>query len=179
MEWFAWLTHWGWVTHICASKLTIIGSDNGSAPGRRQAIIWTNAGILLIGPFGTNSSEIFIEIYIFPFKKMHLKMSSGNCRPFSLGLNVLNVSHQTNLTNLIKILSHISHYTIQNGNMYIFVLNGALWNMGQVHCVIYGIGLFTRSSYVNQWLRYVLMTTHLTIGREGVRKIHYNDVMTS
>ena len=40
------LTHWGRVTHICISKLTIIGSDNGSSPGRRQAIIWTNAGIL-------------------------------------------------------------------------------------------------------------------------------------
>ena len=49
------LTHWGRVTHICVSKLTIIGSDNGLAPWRRQAIIWTNAGILLIGPLGTNS----------------------------------------------------------------------------------------------------------------------------
>ena len=34
--------------HICVSKLTIIGSDNDSAPGQHQAIIWTNAGILLI-----------------------------------------------------------------------------------------------------------------------------------
>ena len=34
------LTHfWGWVTHICVSKLTIIASDNGLSPGRRQAII--------------------------------------------------------------------------------------------------------------------------------------------
>ena len=43
-------THWGRVTHICINKLTIVGSDNGLSPGRRQAIIWTNAGILLIGP---------------------------------------------------------------------------------------------------------------------------------
>ena len=56
------LTHWGRVTHICVSKLTIIASDNGLSPGRRQAIIWTNAGILLIGPLGTNFSEISIEI---------------------------------------------------------------------------------------------------------------------
>ena len=41
------LTHWGGVTHICVSRLTIIGSDNGLSPDRRQAIIWTNAGILL------------------------------------------------------------------------------------------------------------------------------------
>ena len=56
------LTHWGRVTHICVSKLTIIGSDNGLSPGRRQTIIYTNDGILLIGPLGTIFSEIFIEI---------------------------------------------------------------------------------------------------------------------
>ena len=83
------LTHWGRVTHICVSKLTIIGSDNGLSPDRRQAIIWTNAGLLLIGPLGTNFREILIEILTFSFKKMHSKMSSGNWRPFCLGLNVL------------------------------------------------------------------------------------------
>ena len=83
------LTHWGRVTHICVSKLTIIGSDNGLSPGRRQAIIWTNAGILLIEPMGTNFSENLIEILAFSLKQMHLKMSSGKCRPFCLGLNVL------------------------------------------------------------------------------------------
>ena len=56
------LTHWGRVTHICVNKLTSIGSDNGLSPGRRQAIIGTNGGILLIGPLGTNFSEILIEI---------------------------------------------------------------------------------------------------------------------
>ena len=84
------LTHWGRMTHICVSKLTIIGSDNGLSPGRRQATIWTNAGILLIGPLGTNFSEILIEIQSFSFKETHLKMSSGKWRPFCLGLNVLN-----------------------------------------------------------------------------------------
>ena len=33
------LTHWGRMTHICVSKLTIIASDNGLSPGWRQAII--------------------------------------------------------------------------------------------------------------------------------------------
>ena len=83
------LTHWGRVTHICVSKLIVIGSDNGLSPGQRQAIIWTNAGMLLIGPMGTNFSEISIKIHIFSFNKMHLKMSSGKWRPFCLGLNVL------------------------------------------------------------------------------------------
>ena len=83
------LTHWGRVTHICVGNLTIIGSDNGLSPSRRQAIIWTNAGILLIGPLGTNFSEVLIGIQTFAFKKMHLKMSSAKWRPFCLGLNVL------------------------------------------------------------------------------------------
>ena len=84
------LTHWGRVTHICVGDLTIIGSDNGLSPGRRQAITWTNVGILLIGPLGTNFSEMLIEIHTFSFKKIHLKMLSGKWRPFCLGLNVLN-----------------------------------------------------------------------------------------
>ena len=71
------LTHWGRVTHIYVSKLTIIGSDNGLSPDRRQAIIWTNAGLLLIGPLGTNFSEILIEILTFSSKKMRLKVSSA------------------------------------------------------------------------------------------------------
>ena len=82
-------TQWGRVTHICVGKLTIIGSDNGLSPGRRHAIIWTNAGILLIGPLGTNFSEILIAIEILSFKKMHLKISPAKWRPFCLGLNVL------------------------------------------------------------------------------------------
>ena len=76
------LTHWGRVTHICISKLTIIGSDNGLSPGQRQAIIWTSAGILLIGPLGTNLSKILIGIQTLSFKKIHLKMSSAKWRPF-------------------------------------------------------------------------------------------------
>ena len=69
------LTHWGPETHICVSKLTIIGSDNGLLSDRRQAIIWTNDGILLIGPLGTNFNEILTAIHTFLLKKMHLKMS--------------------------------------------------------------------------------------------------------
>ena len=52
------------------------------------AIIWTNAGILLIGPLGTNFNEIVIEIRIFSFQKIHFKMSSAKWGPFCLGLCV-------------------------------------------------------------------------------------------
>ena len=80
------LTHWGRVTHICVSKPTTIGSDNGLSPGRRQAIMWTNAGILLIGPSGTNLSEISSEIYTFlteenAFENVVWKMAAILSRP--------------------------------------------------------------------------------------------------
>ena len=77
------------MTHIWASKLTVTGSDNGLSPGRHQAIIWTNAWILLIGSLTTNFSEILIEIHTFLFKKKHFEMSSGKWRPSCVGLNVL------------------------------------------------------------------------------------------
>ena len=83
------LSHWSRVTHICVGNLTIIGSDNGLSPVRPQAIIWTSAGILLVGPLGTNFSEILIGVQIFSFTKMHLRMSSTNWRPFCPGINVL------------------------------------------------------------------------------------------
>ena len=101
MIWQIWLTYWGRVTHICVGQLTIIGSDNGLSPSRRQAIIWTNPGILLIGTVGTNFSEILIEILTFSFKKMRLKMSSAKWRPFCLGLNV--VTHR-GLNKMVHIL---------------------------------------------------------------------------
>ena len=56
------------MTYICIGNLTIIGL--------RQAIIWTNAGILLIGPLETNFNEISTEILTFSFQKMHLKVLS-------------------------------------------------------------------------------------------------------
>ena len=77
------LTHWGRMTHICVDNLTI----NCAVMTCRQTIIWTNAGISFIGPLGTHFSEIVIEIHMFSFKKI----SSGKCRPFCLGLNVIAV----------------------------------------------------------------------------------------
>ena len=50
-------------------NLTIIGSDNGLSPARRQAILLTNAGVLLMGPLGTNLSETLIDIYAFHSRK--------------------------------------------------------------------------------------------------------------
>ena len=93
------LTHWGRVTHICVSKLTIIASDNGLSPGWRQAIIWTNDGIL----YWILKNKLLIKILTFSFKKMHLKIPSATWRPFCLGLNVLmNVLDEVNLTSFCR-----------------------------------------------------------------------------
>ena len=114
------LTHWGRATHICVRKLTIIASDNGLSPGRRQAIIETNDGILLIWSLGTNFSEILIEIHSFSFTKMHLKMSSGKWRPFCLGLNGLKP----------PVLPHVSDKTS-------YKILWSLEDMRVVTCIIY------------------------------------------
>ena len=76
------LTRWGRVIHMCISKLTIIGLANGLSPGRHQAIIWTNAGILFFRTLGTNLSELLSKVHTFSFKKMYLKMLSAKCRQF-------------------------------------------------------------------------------------------------
>ena len=76
---------------LCVRKLGHHCSDNGLSPGWHQAIIWTNAGISLIGPLGIDFSEFLIAIHTFSFKKIHLKMSYGKGRPFCLGLNMLNL----------------------------------------------------------------------------------------
>ena len=104
------LTHWGRVTQICVVKLTIFASDNGLSPERRQAIIWTNAGILLIGPLGTNFSEILIEIQTFSLKKTRLKMSSDKCCSFRPGLNELKLDDMSNMLNMQHIIPNLKRW---------------------------------------------------------------------
>ena len=82
------ITHWGQVTHICVSKLTTAGSDNGLSPDRRLAIIWSNARMLLIKHLETKFSENWIKFHTFSFKKMHVKISSAKSRSCCLGLSV-------------------------------------------------------------------------------------------
>ena len=98
------------MTHIFVDKLNIVGSDNGLSPGRHQAIIWTDVGIMLIGLLGTNFSEILSKIHTSLFKKMHLKMSSAKWRQFCLGLNVLTHIHHGWFTGTESILP-FPHYT--------------------------------------------------------------------
>ena len=145
------LTHWGRVTHICVSKLTIIGSDNGLSPDRRQAIILTNAGLLLIRPLGTNFSEILIEILTFSFKKMRLKVSSAKRRPFCLGLNALicHVQIGYNFSLGTDVLAH----SRQNGH-----------HLAEDICgLIFFIKLHCRFFLINNKTAWVLYNWHASI----------------
>ena len=67
---------------ICASKLTIIGSDNLLSLVRRQAIIWTNDGVFLIRTIRTKFSELLGEIHTFFIQKYcigkHRLRNGGN-----------------------------------------------------------------------------------------------------
>ena len=59
------LTHWCRLTHICISKLTTIGSDNGLSPDRHQAIIWTSARFCQLNPWEQTSVKFHRILYIF------------------------------------------------------------------------------------------------------------------
>ena len=106
------LPHWGWVRYIRASNVTIIGPDNVLSPGRRQAIIWSNAGISLIWLFRTNFSEILSEIFTFLFNIMHLKMSCTKWRQFCPGLSVLKQVHDIDCSTSWQCIfvMHIRHW---------------------------------------------------------------------
>ena len=162
------LTHWGQVTHICVGNLVIIGSDNALSPGRRQAITWTNIGILLIGPPGTNFSEIVIKIHAFSFKKIHLKMLSGKWWPFCLGLNVL----------------------ISNENCWALwwpdsVIHNGQWDLKKFHSIAISshrcksiIPIFTRFNLLVLGQSYHL-STMWSKTEEYLQTIHVNDDITT
>ena len=74
------LTHWGRVTHICVGNLTIIGSDNGLSPGRRQAIIWTNhyddVIMTTIASQITSLTSVYSTVYLDADQRKHQSSAS-------------------------------------------------------------------------------------------------------
>ena len=69
-----------------------------------QAIIWTSAVLLSIGPLATHFSEILTKIQNFSFRKMHLKLSSAKRRPFCPGGELM-ADHRLQLGDLTPPLS--------------------------------------------------------------------------
>ena len=96
--------------HICVSKLSIIGSNNGLSPDQCQAIIWTNDGILLIGSLGTNFSEILIKIQTFfqenAFENVVCKMEA-----ICLDLNMLKNSSAALLAQSLQLHHKATQWT--------------------------------------------------------------------
>ena len=86
------------MTQICVSKFTIIGLDNGLSPIRRQVIIWTNAGILLIRTLGTNFSEMLIPIHTFSKQENAFK-NVWKMSAIFLDLNLLIPAWKSNYNN--------------------------------------------------------------------------------
>ena len=73
--------------HLCISKSGHHWSDNGLLPTQHQAIIWTNVGLLKIGPLET----IFSEIWMYKqssYNTINFNMSSVKWRQFCLRLIV-------------------------------------------------------------------------------------------
>ena len=79
---FGVLTHWGRVYIHHYNRPLLVQKTVRCL--RLHAIIWIKAGILSIGPLGTNFSEILFTIQTFSLKKMHLKMSSVKWQLFCL-----------------------------------------------------------------------------------------------
>ena len=142
--------------HICVSKLTIIGSDDGLSPGRRHAIIWINFGILLIRTWRTNFSEILGEIHSFSFSKMHLKMSSVKWRLFGLGLNELNGHWVIGnwLTAVIMMESRSTNTASLNNKTHLLLCWGSsIWKFNLIS------GTQRRTVEVFYWSREIMCAT--------------------
>ena len=127
--------HWSRVTHICVSNLTTIGSDNGLSPDRRQAIIWINAGILLILPLGTNFSETSIETHIVLYKKMRLKMSSAQWRSFCLGFNALTYWGLGLYSLCGKTSYHQTSWSLEAARLGVIMIV-AIWNLTGISALL-------------------------------------------
>ena len=144
------------MTHICVSKLIIIGSDNGLSPGRRQAIIWTNAGILLNRTLGTNFSKILGEIHAFPFSKIHLKMSSAKWRLFGLSLNEL-MQHWKSFVVMNSYNPHVQYHWLRLRSNIVYVV--LLW------AVITYISWCLRLTNWFVWQKHNFLRTLIICGR--------------
>ena len=80
------LTHWGRVTHICVSKLTTIGSDNGLSPGWSQAIYlnqcWNIVNSNLRNKLQWNfKGDLYSFIQVNAFENVVWKMAAIFSRP--------------------------------------------------------------------------------------------------
>ena len=95
-----WLTHWGRVTHICISKIAIVGSDNGLAPARRHYLnqCWNIVNWTLGNKFQWNLNRnlyTFIQENVFEnVWKMAAILSWPQCVKGNTG-DAIDISHKS------------------------------------------------------------------------------------
>ena len=139
--------------HKCVSTLAIPDSSNDLLPIRRQAIIWTNAGILLFGSLGTNFSEMLFEIQTFTFKKVNTKMLSVKWRPFCLRLNMLENMSFRGMTSFSWDRKHSLVLTCRA----IFLCYSNISNICKI-CLIENLLLHTKRLFQDTWWRHHMET---------------------
>ena len=119
------LTVWR-IYAVASANEAIIVSDNVLLPVWRQAIIRTNAGLLLIRHLGTNFSEILIEIQTFSLKKISFKMSSAKWLPFFLGLNVIKTES-----------SRVTQVRYHYGDVIMGAISSQITRLSIVYSIVY------------------------------------------
>ena len=87
------------MTHIYVSKLSIISSDNGLSPGRRQAIIWTDTGILTLGNKRqwNHNRNLYIIIQENAFENVVREIGDHLSQPRCLNVCMLHVAFVINV----------------------------------------------------------------------------------
>ena len=101
-KWCHWFIETEWRIYA-SGNYTITGPDNSLSPGRRQAIIWTNAGILLIGHLGTNFGDFFIEIKAFSLTNLYLNVSSAKAAAILSRPQCVNVKWHVSAWSLVMV----------------------------------------------------------------------------
>ena len=100
------------VAHHCVSTCMCVAAMRSSIAGviscHPLGVTWTNVAVLKFAPLEINLSEIWIKMPIFPFKTMHLNLSSAKCRPFCPGNNVLGAISWHYSTAVFPMHCHIS-----------------------------------------------------------------------
>ena len=150
-----WL-HWGRVTHICVSKLTIIGSDNGLSPEQRQAIIWTNAGMLLIGALGTNFSEISIEIHQFFYSSKCIRICLQICGHFvwerwvnnNWNINMIKALHDGPIIRTIHQWPQCIHKVFPSHDLIMFSFTKMCLKVLSAKCCSFRLGLNVLTTFL-------------------------------
>ena len=114
----------GGIWKDCVSKLIIIGSDNGLSPCWGQAIIWTNAGLLLIWTPSNKFGEISIFVHF------HSRKSIWKCRLDNDG-HFIPASMSSLKTWRIFNLTYCIHY----GGYHILMAFDAAWCGTNLHLI--------------------------------------------